>query len=83
MTGAPYEIVDHHLIENEEEMFKKLQISNREQFIMCASIGANEGEEDEDNINETNKNIKKLGLISNHAYSLIGIHELDTSEGKV
>lgn len=57
-----------------ESLWEKMVVADKSKYIICAS--ASKGE-----LNK--KEFDKMGLISDHAYSVISLHEVDTDLGVV
>ena len=68
-----YDLLDKNkedLVESKIEIIKNIQIADKNNsFITCSSY-------DDDNIEE-------FGLVSNHAYTLVDINQIETSSGKI
>lgn len=71
LTGAPVVFYKHDYVES---LWDKMAHADRSNYIICAS--ASKGE-----LNK--KEFDKMGLISDHAYSVISLHEVDTDLGVV
>jgi calpain-15 len=71
LTGAPVVFYKHDFVES---LWDKMVHADKNWYIICAS--ASKGE-----LNK--KEFDKLGLISDHAYSVISLHEVDTPLGVV
>ena len=71
LTGAPVEFFNHEYVEC---IWDSLVEADRRNYIICASAGKP---------NLDSEDYQKLGLVSDHAYAIISVTEVDTNEGKV
>ena len=63
LTGAPAETVMHHLVDDPDEFWEYLQMSDKRNFTMIAS---SKGE---------NESVNENGVVAGHAYSMLEIIE--------
>jgi len=72
LTGAPLEYYNHAFY---GDFWHELVVADKLNYIICASAGQPSIEDDE---------YKEKGLISDHSYAVISVHEVETpKEGKV
>jgi calpain-15 len=86
LTGAPVEFYSHDFY-TDSEMWEILKEANNQKYIISASsatanpaVNNDENHTPENlskNLSSTIKDLKTVGLISDHAYSVISVHEID------
>ena len=70
-TPSPIKIYHHDIKYN--NLYEKIKLAIDNDFIVCADI----------NIKKENQLLKKLGVLSNHAYRIIGYGSLLDSDGNI
>ena len=90
LTGAPVEFYSHDFY-TDLEMWEILRDANDQKYIISASSATqNANAQDESTLQENmgssmksnHKDLKKVGLVSDHAYSVISVHEIDSPKSK-
>ena len=74
LTPSPNYIFYHSNCE-ESELYKKIKIADEKDFIICCDIS-------DQTSSGLNNNLSSLGLLTNHAYSIISVHEITTRSGE-
>lgn len=73
LTPAPIDIYFHDSEHDVTDLFSKIKFADENDYIICCDIS--------DKPNETQFNrLSELGLLTNHAYSIISVHNLRTGE---
>jgi Calpain family cysteine protease len=67
LTGAPVEFYSHDFY-TDQELWGIIKDADERRFIALASSA---GEEEQD------KNLKKVGLVSDHAYTILSVYEIE------
>ena len=75
LTGAPATQYLHDFIES-DYLWRKLKNADRQRYAMCTSMG------DSSQYSGGDRAISNIGLFTGHAYSLIGVYEVELSNGK-
>mmetsp|Transcript_35893 Transcript_35893/g.26165 ORF Transcript_35893/g.26165 Transcript_35893/m.26165 type:complete len:177 (+) Transcript_35893:377-907(+) len=70
LTGAPAEVVEN----DDEQLWPKLMQAEKKQWLMAASAGST---------NASKSALEKLGLVGNHAYSILKVVEVKDRMGDV
>ena len=73
LTGAPCTLIVHKDVKSIEELWKRLDISDRKNYIMTAGCGGDIPEE----------TVESWGLHKDHAYTLIGVNEVTYNGSQV
>ncbi len=89
LTGAPVEFYSHDFY-TDLEMWEILRQANYQKYIISASSATHSATGHDENTSPENlsgslknlKDLKKVGLISDHAYSVISVHEIDNPKSK-
>ena len=71
LTGAPCYLISN---KDSEDMWEQVVLADKKKFIICASAAMED---------MTDEEFKDMGLISNHAYSVISAVEVTTDDGPV
>jgi calpain-15 len=71
LTGAPCDYFDHGF---DEDIWGAIKSADKKKFIICASAGKPDMSDEDTEL---------LGLVSNHAYSVIWADDVETPEGVV
>lgn len=76
LTGAPSEFMFHAEIEDKEEIWRKLRTADLKKYIIATAISSQK------QINKSSEDMKNVGLVDAHAYSLIATYEDVDAKGK-
>jgi len=76
LTGCPSQYFIHANLKQADKLWDKILYSDEKKFPMCTAVASQAAE------GLTNKNVKSVGLVDAHAYSLIAAKVIHLDNGK-
>lgn len=79
LTGCPTQYFIHDNIKQHENFWKSLMQCDERKMVMCTAVASMAGEK---NVLDSG-DMKRVGLVDAHAYSLLGVCEVKLKDGSI